>query len=125
MVVDTSILLSIFFNQEHADWALEKIEVNKASLLMSTVNLTETLILIEDRQAENFSKISEEIFSSNIQFIPPSVKHGQIAAKARLQFKSLNFGDCFAYALAKEKELPVLTLDSDFAKTDLKEIVIP
>jgi ribonuclease VapC len=32
---------------------------------------------------------------------------------------SLNFGDCFAYALAKEHRCPLLYVGDDFAKTDL------
>ncbi len=32
---------------------------------------------------------------------------------------SLNFGDCFAYALAKERQCPLLFVGNDFAPTDL------
>jgi ribonuclease VapC len=32
----------------------------------------------------------------------------------------LNFGDCFAYALAKERNLPLLFKGDDFASTDLR-----
>jgi len=36
----------------------------------------------------------------------------------------LNLGDCFAYALAKEEGVALLTLDGDFKATDL-DIVVP
>ncbi len=32
----------------------------------------------------------------------------------------LNMGDCFAYALAKQKDMPLLFKGNDFAATDVK-----
>ncbi len=45
MVVDTSILLSIFLGENHAEWAADKLEENRGQTVMSTVNLAETLNL--------------------------------------------------------------------------------
>lgn len=36
----------------------------------------------------------------------------------------LNLGDCFAYALAKQEDCPLLTLDRDFRNTDI-EVILP
>ena len=33
----------------------------------------------------------------------------------------LNFGDCFSYALAAERHLPLLFVGRDFAKTDIRQ----
>lgn len=41
-----------------------------------------------------------------------------IAARARLTFP-LNLGDCFAYALARAEQCPILTLDEDFRAVDV------
>jgi ribonuclease VapC len=35
----------------------------------------------------------------------------------------LNFGDCFAYALAKSKGLPLLFIGNDFKKTDIVSVI--
>lgn len=35
----------------------------------------------------------------------------------------LNFGDCFAYALAKERDLPLLFVGNDFARTDIRPAI--
>lgn len=88
---------------------------------MSTVNLAETLILIEDRQPQLFENLKSEILSSSIRFVAPSLKQASIAASARLRFP-LNLGDCFAYALAKDEQCSILTLDPDFKKTDLRTV---
>lgn len=90
---------------------------------MSTVNLTELLILVQDRQPQYAQEIIEKIFSSSIRFIPPSTEQAKIAALARLEYP-LNLGDCFAYALAKVEGCSILTLDEAFRKTDLN-VVLP
>ncbi len=35
---------------------------------------------------------------------------------------SLNFGDCFSYALAKARNLPLLCIGNDFSRTDLQTL---
>ena len=113
MVVDTSILLSVFFNESSGPWALDQLQKNRQRLRMSTVNYAEALILIQDRQPHLFRQIRDRIEESSIRMVPPTVEHAEIAASARLRYP-LNLGDCFAYALAKQEGCPVLTLDRDF-----------
>ncbi len=54
-----------------------------------------------------------------IEYIAPDSMMAAAAAAARLRLP-LNFGDCFAYALAKLRDEPLLTLDRDFARTDVQ-----
>lgn len=122
MVVDTSILLAIFFKETNASWAATQLEQNQNDLRMSTVNLAEVLILSKDRQPQTFNKLREKIYSANIRFVPPTTQQAEMAAEARLKYP-LNLGDCFAYALAKEEGCPILTLDADFKKIDLPVIL--
>lgn len=117
MVIDTSALIALLFNEKDGVWAENQMKANADSLLMSTVNLAETLILVQDRQPKLFEAIKEEILSSSIRFVAPSVAQAERAAEARLRYP-LNLGDCFAYALAIDTKSPVLTLDRDFKKTD-------
>lgn len=123
MVIDTSILLAIFFDEPNAEWAAHKLNNPSSDLIMSTVNLAETLILFKDRQPHLFKDIEQKLFDSYIKFIPPDISQAKMAAQARLKFP-INLGDCFAYALAKQNNYAILTLDSDFLKTDC-EIIIP
>ena len=116
MVVDTSALLAIFFAEPNAQWAADRLAEHAGNLLMSTVNLTETLIRVRDRQPHLFEKVEEELLNSGIRFIAPDVQQARIAAEARIRFP-LNLGDCFAYALATVEDLPILALDSDFGST--------
>ena len=118
MVVDTSILLAVFFSARHGAWAADVLRKNARQLRMSTVNYAEALILIEDRQPQLAPEIRGAIRASGIRFVPPTTQQAELAAAARLRFP-LNLGDCFAYALAKDEDCPVLTLDRDFSKTDI------
>jgi ribonuclease VapC len=123
LVVDTSALLAVFFNEKAGPWVLDQLHANSGDLAMSTVNYAELLILVQDRQPGASREIREAIESSSIRLVPPSPRHAEVAAAARLRFP-LNLGDCFAYALAKDEDQRLLTLDRDFRRCDL-EVILP
>jgi ribonuclease VapC len=123
LVIDTSALLAIFFAEPFGDWAAARLAENAGELRMSTVNLTETLIRVRDRQPHLFEKIEKVLLSGGIRFVPPDVQQARIAAEARLRYP-LNLGDCFAYALATAEDVPILALDRDFQSVD-RPIVHP
>ncbi len=123
MVIDTSAILALFFNEKHALWVEDHMSRQPGPLLMSTVNLAETLILLKDRQPKLFESLKNEILSSSIRFVPPTPTQAVLATDARGRYP-LNLGDCFAYALAKEEDCPLLTLDHDFRKTDI-QVILP
>lgn len=118
MVVDTSIVLAVFFEEAHAEWAVSQLESHAAELRMSTVNLAECLIRLHDRQPQLADELAEQLLASGIRFVAPDVAQAQNAADARLRF-SVNLGDCFAYALAKAEGCPILTLDRAFRQMDV------
>ena len=59
-----------------------------------------------------------------IEFMSPNRDIVSIVGEARQRFP-LNFGDCFAYAHARLLGEPLLTLDADFLKTDLPDVLHP
>lgn len=123
MVVDTSVLLAIFFAEPHGSWAVNQLALHHDLLRMSTVNLTEALIRLRDRQPARYAELEADLLASTIRFVPPDVAQARIAAEARLRFP-LNLGDCFAYALARSEGCPSLTLDADFRSLDVP-VVMP
>jgi ribonuclease VapC len=122
MVVDTSALIAVLFEERHAQWVASKLSENAGRLRMSTVNLAEALILIRDRQPALYGELETRILSSGIGFVPPDIEQARIASAARLEYP-LNLGDCFAYALAVTEKRTILTLDRDFAKTDVRCVI--
>ncbi len=122
MVVDTSVLLAILFEEEHGAWAAGKLSEHAAELRMSTVNLTETLIRVRDRQPQVADEIEDRLLQSGIRFVAPDVEQARLAAVARLRFP-LNLGDCFVYALAAVEGCSILALDRDFRSVDCSVIL--
>lgn len=123
MVVDTSVILAVLFNEAHAAWAVEQLAVHARELRMSTVNLAEALIRIRDRQPQLYNELEDRLLGSAIRFVPPDVPQARIAALARLKYP-LNLGDCFAYALAVSEGCPILAADDDFRSVD-QPVVLP
>ncbi len=123
MVVDTSAILAVFFNEEKGPAIAKIMTERSAELRMSTVNLTETLILMQDRQPQLFDGLKMLLLGSSIRFVAPDPQQAVVAADARCRLP-LNLGDCFAYALAKVEDCPLLTLDEDFARTDIDLVKI-
>lgn len=91
---------------------------------MSTVNLAECLIRFRDRQPADAELLQARLLATRIQFIPPDTAQAVLVAQARLALP-LNFGDCFAYALAKTQGVALLTLDSDFRSVDVSLVMPP
>lgn len=124
MVVDTSALLAVLFDEPEAAWAISQLNQHGSDLRMSTVNLTETLIILQDRQPQLFEELEARLYDTGIRFVPPDVAQAQIAADARHRYP-LNLGDCFAYALAVAEGCPLLAKDRDFRKVDIRVISPP
>jgi ribonuclease VapC len=122
VVLDTSALLAVFFDEPEAEWVASQMATQVGRLSMSTVNLAETLILVHDRQPARASIVQRQLMNAPVRFVPPTVEHARIAADARLRFP-LNLGDCFAYALAMTESEPLLTLDRNFARTDASTLL--
>lgn len=122
MIVDSSIVLAIFFHEPLAEWAAEQMKQGAGELAMSTVNLAEVLIRLEDRQPALFEELEARILESGIRFVAPDADQARTAARARLRFP-LNLGDCFAYALAVAEKSSILTLDGDFRMLDVPVIL--
>ncbi len=72
----------------------------------------------------DFDELIEDLNVEVISFTPEQARLAFDAlkrfGKGRGTMASLNFGDCFAYALAKELQAPLLCKSDDFAHTDLQ-----
>ena len=123
MVVDTSVLLAIFFAEPHAEWASSQLQAHASELRMSTVNLAETLIRLRDRQPNLYEQLESQLLGSGILFIAPDEQQARIVAEARFRYP-LNLGDCFAYALAAVEDCSILALDRDFRNVD-RPVLLP
>lgn len=123
LALDTSPLIALYLGEPTAEWISEKMR-GADRVLMSAVNLAECLIVLRQRTPDQFDGFKQRLLSSSIEFVPPDDTQAIIAARARFEFP-LNLGDCFAYALAKTEDLPLLTLDRDFRSVDVPVLLPP
>jgi ribonuclease VapC len=93
---------------------------------MSAGNFIELSIVLESQfPAEVLSQFDALFRRVGIEIEPVTVEHAHLARQAFHDFgkgrhpAGLNFGDCFAYALAKGAGEPLLFKGNDFKKTDI------
>ena len=125
MIIDTSALLAILYQEEDAIYFAEAIAVAPVAQ-MSAVNFLEAAINIDVHgDAEASRQLDAFIRRAGIEIRSVTFEQAQIARQAYLDFgkgrhpAGLNFGDCFAYALVRETGEPLLFKGNDFGKTDI------
>ncbi|MEO1018935.1 MAG: type II toxin-antitoxin system VapC family toxin [Pseudomonadota bacterium] len=126
MIIDASALLAILLAEEDAPSFAEAIDQTHEPA-MSAVNYLETAIRVDrlDNVLLN-QKFDAFMMLSGIAVQPVSLSQTKIARLAYAEFgkgrhrAGLNFGDCFAYALAKQHGLPLLFKGDDFIHTDIE-----
>jgi len=127
MIVDTSALVAILFDEPEAV-ALATILDSAESLCMSAATYLELSIVIDKRKKPALSNRIDEIldrYEIYIEYV--TSEQAKIARQAYRDFgtgsgsrANLNFGDCFSYALARVKHKPLLFKGDDFIHTDIR-----
>ncbi|HEY4113893.1 MAG TPA: type II toxin-antitoxin system VapC family toxin [Rhizomicrobium sp.] len=123
IAVDTSALLAILLKEALASDCKATL-IADGQPLISAGTLTEALIVAGGRGIRD--EMQEFIGSVGIEVVPIDAAAARRVADAHARWgrgaktAGLNFGDCFAYAVAKENNCPLLYVGRDFAKTDVK-----
>jgi ribonuclease VapC len=125
MVIDTSALAAIFFSESEGPKFLRAI-VQAENRLISAATVLETGIVLEARQGESAGR-EFDLFTvrARLQVMPFDAEQAELARSAWRKFgkgrhpAGLNFGDCFAYALAQSTGEPMLAKGADFAATGI------
>lgn len=131
MVIDTSALLAILQDEPERRTFNEALEA-AAICVMSAASFVEVSIVIESRfGAEGLRELDLLLEQSGIEIAPVDAQQAHVARRAFSRFgkgrhsAGLNFGDCFAYALATVRGEPLLYKGEDFSKTDVTAFVPP
>ena len=125
MVIDTSALAAIFFDEPERPIFLSAITA-AGSRLISAATILETGIVLEGRRGEAAGREFDLfVVRANLQIVPVDSEQADLARSAWRRYgkgrhaAALNFGDCFSYALAKLSGEPLLAKESDFGLTDI------
>ncbi len=130
MIVDSSAIIAIL-KREPRWQALSKALDSAESSRISAANYLETSVVVDGwRNPILSSEFDELIERFKIVIEPVTAAQAKIARQAYRDYgkgsghpAGLNFGDCFTYALAREKREPVLWKGDDFGHTDLRAAV--
>lgn len=126
IAVDTSALAAILFREAEAERYAALLQGTVAPKL-SYATLVETFIVVAGRtRRDNSATILEFLEQVGADLVPVDRRQALLANEAFISFgkgrhrAALNYGDCFAYALAKSYDLPLLFKGDDFRHTDVR-----
>jgi len=129
IVVDSSAVIAIFRREDDAVDFAQRIAADDGPM-MSAANIVEISIVlrglkkIAPEKAERW--LDDFIETAGIRIEPVTSDQARMARSAHLRFgkgtghgAALNYGDCFAYGLAKAMDAPLLCKGNDFPLTDI------
>lgn len=123
MVVDTSAIMAILLNEPEADACIAALEGEEGAIVMSSGTLAETLIVAGQRNVGTEAQRLIDGLGIEIALVTAASAKRVAEAYARwgkgVHPAGLNFGDCFAYEIAKERNCPLLFVGDDFSRTDV------
>ena len=125
MILDTSAIIAILADEPDAELYIRAIS-EAPQCRISAGNFIELGLVLESQFGVEVSYQCDALFRrADIVIEPVTVEQAHIARQASRDFgkgrhpAGLNFGDCFAYALAKAVNEPLLFKGEDFKKTDI------
>ncbi len=113
IAVDSSVLVAVVLGEPEAEGLLAALQAQPA--VLSAVNLVEASIVVESRQGLD---TIDEVAPVDAELSAEAVEAWRRFGKGRHP-AGLNVGDCFAYALAHSRGLPLLFTGNDFTQTDI------
>jgi ribonuclease VapC len=121
IVVDTSALIAILTGETAGPQCLAVLEQD--DLAMSAATLTEAIIVSIARGYDR--SLVGLIETAEIEIVPHNAQLAYLSGEAFRQWgkgrhpAALNYGDCCAFALAKQRDCPLLYVGNDFSQTDI------
>ncbi len=126
MIIDTSALIAILRDEPDASQFAEAIEAARERRMSAATYVELGAVIDGARDPVASRRVDELIDVAQIKIEPVTSTQARIAREAYRDFgkgsghaAGLNFGDCFAYALAREIGEPLLFKGGDFAQTDV------
>ena len=125
MIVDSSAVVAILLREPDARRYARAIQTTSPCRI-SVANVLEAFIVVESRGGVEAGYALDSLLEQgNIELVPVTAEQLAAARRAWRRFgrgnhpAGLNFGDCFAYALAEISGEPLLFKGADFAQTDV------
>jgi ribonuclease VapC len=129
MIVDSSAIIAILRNEPDAGAMAEALQ--EASVRrISAVTYVEAAVVADNDRNPLLSRRFDSLVRDALMLVEPvTARQAELARQAYNDFgkgrhqAGLNLGDCFAYALAKEKGEALLFKGDDFCHTDVEGVI--
>jgi ribonuclease VapC len=126
IAVDTSALMAIVLGEAEADACIAALEIED-EILISAGTIAEALIVAARRDVgQEMASLIDGLGLNAVAVTPAAARRIALAYQRwgkGAHTAGLNFGDCFAYEVAREHDCPLLFVGDDFAKTDIKGVL--
>jgi len=126
MVIDSSAIVAILLVEADRE-RFTNLILEAETRAISAANVLESGIVLESRRGEAAGHEFDLFLNqAGVDIVPVDAEQIEIARMAWRRYgkgrhpAALNFGDCFAYALAKVLDEPLLSKGTDFARTDIQ-----
>lgn len=127
MIIDTSAIIAILRAEPGARRLAETIEAAPVRRISAATYVEIGAVIDAGRDPVASRLVDELLTTADVVIEPVTLDQARIAREAYRDFgkgsghpAGLNYGDCFAYALAKEVDAPLLYKGDDFACTDIR-----
>jgi ribonuclease VapC len=126
IAVDTSALMAILLNEPETAACAETLATDD-QLVVSAVTVAEALVVAE--RLDLGGEMAGLIDGLALEIVSVSQTAAKRVAECYARWgrganpAGLNFGDCFAYEVAKTRNSPLLYVGADFAKTDIASVL--
>ncbi|MBI5165126.1 MAG: type II toxin-antitoxin system VapC family toxin [Magnetospirillum sp.] len=131
MAVDTSAIVAVVQGEADAPRFARALAEASGCCLSAVSHLEAALVVTARKGAAALEDLDALVARAGIVVVPFDLRQAEIAREAFRRFgkgrhpAALNFGDCAAYALAADRDLPLLFKGSDFSQTDLRAVLSP
>lgn len=125
MVIDTSAIIAILQREPAAERLLAVIEADQRRLVSAATVVEASLVVLGRFGDAGDPQLDRLLRALGVEVVPVGEEQALLARDAGLRFgrgrhaAALNFGDCFAYALAVAMAEPLLFVGNHFSQTDV------
>ncbi len=127
MIVDSSAVVAILANEVGNETYLESLIADPSPAMSAGSYLECAIVVDRHRDPALGRQFDRLIAAAGVSIAPVTADQARIARAAYRDFGrgsgqpgQLNFGDCFAYALAIDRDEPLLYKGNDFSQTDVR-----
>lgn len=125
MIVDASAIVAVVEHEPERETFVSLIMQGRARLSVAT--WLETCLVLDSPAGSHATRLDQLVHSLGIELVPVTLEQVRVAREAHRRFgrgsgspARLNYGDCFAYALAITTGEPLLFKGADFTHTDVR-----